>query len=213
MQTATKIIRERKQANRIITADQLKRLLGNGDGRRYALVNRALKSGELVRIQRGLYTLAQSDVHPFVVSQAITPGSYVSFETALAYWGWIPEKVSTITSVTPGRKAKLVENERFGLFRFLSLAINRGYFLELINRIEIEGGTALIAQPGRALMDLVCRRKIAWTGLDWLTHGLRIDYELLQTISREKINLLRLVYKHKRMQTFIDALGRELYSD
>jgi predicted transcriptional regulator of viral defense system len=68
-----------------------------------------MKSGELVRLQRGLYVLADryraQPCHSFAVAQAFAPGSYISFETALAYHGWIPERVFVTASVVPGRKS------------------------------------------------------------------------------------------------------------
>jgi predicted transcriptional regulator of viral defense system len=73
--------------NRFIKASQLDQLIGGSPKRRYGLVNRALKSGELLRIQRGLYVLAEryrpTPGHPFALAQALAPGSYISFETAL----------------------------------------------------------------------------------------------------------------------------------
>ncbi len=138
MQTVTKIIVEQGLADRIIRAEQLARLLGGSEGRRYALVNRALKSGELLRLQRGMYVLdvsyRRSGLHPFALAQAFVPGSYVSFETALSYHGWIPEKVVSTSSAVPGRKAKQIDHEIFGMYRFYPLATNPGCFLKLVNR-------------------------------------------------------------------------------
>ena len=57
--------------------------------RRYHLVHRAIKAGELLRLRRGSYLLAESfrdyPIHPFALAQAFVPGSYVSYETALAH--------------------------------------------------------------------------------------------------------------------------------
>ncbi|MEQ9434245.1 MAG: hypothetical protein RJQ02_00340 [Hyphomonas sp.] len=104
----SKLIQALKDAGRLITDRQLARAVGGGDARRYGLVNRALKDGSLTRIRRGLYTLGEpfqkNTPHPFVVAQALMPESYVSFETALSHYGWIPEAVYTTSSVRPGRK-------------------------------------------------------------------------------------------------------------
>jgi predicted transcriptional regulator of viral defense system len=43
--------------------------------------------------------------------------SYISFETALAYHGWIPERVFVTASVVPGRKSRRYENEKMGINR------------------------------------------------------------------------------------------------
>jgi predicted transcriptional regulator of viral defense system len=217
MRTLTQNIVKSGLAGRIIRVEQLSRLLEGSRDRRYGLVNRALKNGELLRVQRGLYVLAQHyssrNCHPFALAQALAPGSYVSFETALAYHGWIPEKVFSTVSVIPGRRSRLFENEVFGSYHFHPLAIHRGFFLELVNRHIMNGHAVLLAEPCRALMDLVCLRKERWQGIGWLTDGLRIHPDMLLSVTERDINILRQTYKHKRVQLFLAALASELNID
>jgi predicted transcriptional regulator of viral defense system len=151
--------------------------------------------------------------HPFVLAQAIESGSYISFETALAYHNWIPEAVFSTESVVPGRKGRQFEHEKVGMYNFYPLAIHREYFLELVNRQQINSQTVLIAKPCRALMDLVCLKKLSWEGIIWLLEGLRIDSESLATITSKDIETLKLVYKHKQMKSYLSCLGRELGLD
>jgi len=73
--------------------------------------------------------------------------------------------------------------------------------------------TMLIAEPIRALMDLVCLRKKEWQGIDWLIDGMRIDYEYLGKVNSAEIKTLKLVYKQKRVKKFLDELSRELGND
>ena len=90
----------------MLSLAQLARLLDGTPQRRYNLVNRALKHGELLQLRRGLYLLAPQSAnklpHPFVLAQALQTGSYISFETALSFHGWIPESVPVTLSVVPG---------------------------------------------------------------------------------------------------------------
>lgn len=137
----------------------------------------------------------------------------MSFETALAHHGWIPEAVYTTASVTPGRKTLTYEHAVFGSFSFHPLAIEAGYFLELVEREKIADQTMLVAAPIRALMDLVCLRKADWQGMGWLTEGLRIDLEHLRTVTSADIRTLGLVYKQKRVKSFVKSLSRELGND
>ena len=217
MQTVTKLIIEQGLADRFIRTSQLDRLVDGSAKRRYGLVNRAIKAGELVQIQRGLYMLSgqhrSHPVHPFGLAQTIVPGSYISFETALAHHGWIPEKVFTTASVLPGRQSRRYENKSLGLFSFHPLAVHRGYFLEMVSRYQIDGQTMLVAEPLRALMDLICLRKTEWQGLGWLVDGLRIDSSALGSITRKDMQTLQQVYKHKRMQSFLSSFSQELNID
>jgi hypothetical protein len=217
MQTLTSKIIDLGLSNRILTDTQLARLLEGSQQRRYNLVNRALKAGELLRLRRGCYLLAQKwrdyPTHPFALAQALVPGSYVSFETALSHHGWIPEAVYATASVTPGRKSQNYEHAVFGSFTFHPLAIQAGYFLELIVREKIAEQTMLVAEPIRALMDLVCLRKAEWQGMGWLIEGLRIDYEHLRSVTSSDIRTLELVYKQKRVKAFLKSLSKELGND
>lgn len=217
MKSLTEKIMESDQVNRVFSDAQLSRMLGGSDARRYGLVNRALKVGELHRVKRGLYALDNRyrdyPLHPFALAQVMVPGSYVSLETALAYHGWIPEAVFTTASILPGRKSKNYDHEKLGSFSFQPLAIHKGYFLELVLREQVNQQAILIAKPVRALMDLICLRKNEWQGMDWLTEGMRINYEYLKMINGADIRSLKLVYKQNRIRKFLDELSRELGND
>ncbi len=217
MKSLTEKIIESNQVNRVFSEAQLRRMLSGSDARRYGLVNRALKVGELHRIKRGLYALDNRyrdyPLHPFALAQVMVPGSYVSLETALAYHGWIPEAVFTTASILPGRKSKNYDHEKLGSFSFQPLAIHKGYFLELVLRERVNQQAVLIARPVRALIDLVCLRKKEWQGMNWLTEGMRIDYEYLRTINSADIRSLMFVYKQNRVKKFLDELSRELGND
>ncbi len=199
---------------RILDEGQLARLLGGSSARRYGLVNRALQAGELQRLKRGLYVLAspfrRTKLHPFVLAQKLLPTSYVSFETALAWHGWIPEAVYSTASVTPGRKTLEYQPEPFGHFSFHPLAIHTGYFLVQVERIELEGQAALVARPLRALMDWVCLHKQPWQGLAFLEDSLRIELEQLQLVTWADIAALQRVYKHQQMQAYLTQLAHAL---
>lgn len=199
-----------KFAGRIFDERQLAEAIGGSDARRYALVNRALKDGTLVRLKRGTYLLAQSSSdktpHPFAVAQALLPGSYVSFETALSYHGWIPEAVYVTASVSPGRKTLEFETPVMGRFSYHPLAIQQYQFLVGVERLKLGVLTAFVATPLRALLDLIALRKSGWTDLGWLTSGLRIDEDHLRSLKAREFAMLAGVYKHKAVNDFLRSL-------
>lgn len=202
--------------NRVFTDTQVQRLVGGSAARRYGLVNRALAAGELERLIRGHYILHRkyrdTAIHPFAIAQAIMPGSYVSFESALSHHGWIPEAVPNVSSVTPGRKSKhyTIQNQHFS---YSPLAINRGSFLEQVQVHENRGQRYLIARPMRALADLACRRKWRWQGLQWFEGSLRIDSELLGAVSSEEMQQLKAVYSQKTVVKYLDQFSKALGYD
>ena len=207
MSKLTQTLEREGFAGRVLTDKQVNRLIAGSDASRYGLVNRALQDGSLIRIKRGLYTLRQQDPsqlpHHFTIAQSLLPGSYISFESALSYHGWIPEGVYNVSSVAPGRKSFSFGTDRFGNFSFEPIALNRYMFLVSVHRAQIGESAALVASPLRALMDLVARRKAEWRGLGWLVDGLRIDQDQLAALKRSDFAALRSVYKHKLARTFL----------
>ncbi len=217
VQNLAEFILKQSFKEKVFSDRQLERATGGGAARRYGLVNRALKAQELIRLRRGLYVLPPKyrtePPHPFAIAQALEPGSYVSFETALSTHGWIPERVHITGSVVPGRKSSKLDHPSFGSFTFQPLALHRERYLELVERRQFGSQTALVAKPLRALMDLVTLRKLEWQGLAWLTDGMRIDQQLLRKVARTQIQTLSKVYKQKRPKNFLGALARELDLD
>ena len=213
MQTLTEKLIQAGWAGRVLSLAQLARLLDGTPQRRYNLVNRAMRHGELLQLRRGLYLLVpqlqNKPPHPFVLAQALQPGSYISFETALSFHGWIPESVPVTLSVAPGRRRLEVDHPALGLFRFYPLALRPGYFLEAVDRHTFAGQSALVAQPLRALLDIVCLRKLESDSIKALTQSMRIDDELLMQTKAPTWQALQQVYANKRMATAIQALHFE----
>lgn len=127
----------------------LSRDVDSNDVRRQ--LSRWERSGKIRQLRRGLYTLAppyQNIIpHPFLIANALVTGSYVSTQSALAFYGLIPEYVPRTISVTTHRPAQWD-----GGFHFHHLASHLffGYqFLEVS-----QGQQAFIATPEKALLDL-----------------------------------------------------------
>src|SRR5580698_4123620 len=87
-------------ADHILSDIDLHNLLGGTSAARYGMVNKAIKKGELIKIRRGLYLLADKYRHKklskFFLASRIVPHSYISLESALSYYGWIPERVTAV---------------------------------------------------------------------------------------------------------------------
>jgi len=80
---------------------QVERLFGNESKN---LINtqlsRMVKRGDLVRLKRGVYRLAEAEVDELVLAGWLYKPSYVSLESVLQMFGVIPEVVGKVTSVT-----------------------------------------------------------------------------------------------------------------
>jgi hypothetical protein len=214
MTTLTEKIIEVGFYDHVLTDVDLNSLLDGTPAARYGMVNKALKKKELIKIRRGLYLLAdkyrRKKLSKVFLASRIVPHSYISLETALSYHGWIPEYVSTVTSVIPcGRTKQFITV--YGEFIFYHLSINEYEFLTGVVRTEeVEGKPFLLASPLRALADLVHLKKIEWQSLSFLTEGLRIDREQLLQISPAQFQEIKKVYRSKRVLRFLKKLNEEL---
>jgi predicted transcriptional regulator of viral defense system len=65
------------------------------------------KRGEIIRLKKSLYVvsdkISRKSVSRELVANHLYGASYISFETALAYYGMIPERVYTVRSMTTKR--------------------------------------------------------------------------------------------------------------
>ncbi|WP_235585113.1 hypothetical protein [Chlorobium limicola] len=88
--------------------------------------------------------------------------------------------------------------------------MNTGWFLEGVDLDTLAEQSCLIAQPLRALLDIFCLRKMDYPGIRSLTYGMRIDEYELASIDKDDLERMHPVYQHKRLDTCISAMQREL---
>ena len=112
-------------------------------------------AGKIYQLRRGLYCLAppfqKVHPHPFLVANRMVPASYVSLQSALAYFGLIPEYVPVTTSVTTSRPDRW--ETPLGIFEFRHIQVDYFNGYQLIDLSEKK--QAFIATPEKALLDLV----------------------------------------------------------
>lgn len=114
-------------------------------------LSRWVRSGRIQKLRRGLYTLVppyQTVIpHPFVVANALLPGSYVSLQSALAFHGLIPEYAPRTLSITTQRPSSWK-----GGYQFHHLADQLFFGYEFVEVAERQD--AFVATPEKALLDL-----------------------------------------------------------
>lgn len=113
-----------------------------------------VKSGELIILRRGLYIPGRESnlpiPEPFLIANHLRGPSYVSLESALSYWGLIPERVYEITSVT--LKSKKIYKTSVGKFTYQFLP--SPYYSFGIESVPINPTqTLLIASLEKAICD------------------------------------------------------------
>jgi predicted transcriptional regulator of viral defense system len=118
-------------------------------------LTRWTKSGRLIQLRRGLYSIAppyqKAKPHPFVIANLMQKASYVSAQSALAYYGLIPDTVRATVSVTAGRPERWETPMGIFVFRHMRPEYLHGYRMVVLSGKE----QALVATPEKALLDLV----------------------------------------------------------
>lgn len=207
MQTITEKIIDAGFNDRIFTETDLARLFAGTRAKRYGLVNKALKKGELIRIRRGLYVVAakyrKHKFSKFVLANHIVPYSYVSLESALSYHGWIPEKVTTVLSIISMGPSRVLTND-FCDFEYYRIPTEPFEFLTGVTRESPDHQSFLIATPIRALADYVYVRKLDYVDLNYLQNNLRIELDVIGSVLFEDIEQLKQVFNSQRVIKFLD---------
>lgn len=162
--------------------------------RPYDKINELTKKGQLQLVKRGVYVPGNKSKikGPTVLLLAnhIWGPSYISLETALSYWGLIPEKVVETTSITTA-KSKIYKT-LFGRFSYRNMSLP--YYSFGIRRVELTKRQAvLIASPEKALCDKIIVTpgillRSTMQTLEFLVDDLRIEKDMLINLDKEEIN-------------------------
>src|SRR5258708_4600630 len=136
-----------------ISGVDLHNILDKSSDSRHAIIKRTIQKGYLIPIRRDLYfikNLNQPLINPFEIATIIYGPSYISFESALSYHGWIPEAVRTTTCASV-KRAKKFETP-IGIFSYEHIPIKAFSFG--VEQHQQDALTLFIASPVKALADI-----------------------------------------------------------
>lgn len=157
-------------------------------------ISELLKSGQLISLRRGLYTSGINTEsirpEPFLIANHLRGPSYVSLDAALSFWGFIPERIYEISSVS----IKSSKKYKTPLGRFSYQKLPTPYYTYGIRSVQLNSiQTALIASPEKALCDKIVLtsginlRSIKQTK-SFLVEDLRMESIMLKTLDRKLIS-------------------------
>ncbi|NDW12482.1 hypothetical protein D0T50_06205 [Bacteroides sp. 214] len=146
------------------------------------------QAGKIIRLKRGMYVVSPEVSKQLLslelIANHIYGPSYVSMESALRYYGLIPEQVYTVRSLTTNR-SKSFENS---IANFEYITTNDAYYAIGIKQETIENRyTFLIATPEKALCDMITttphlRIQSEKALVAYLKEDLRFDMSSLEVI-------------------------------
>lgn len=168
----------------------------------------------IIRIKKGLYILGEDyRRRPYsrdLLANLIYGPSYISLDSALQHYGFIPENVEAVTSVTTGRSRKF--HTPIGLFTYRQIPIKA--FRIGMTRVEMNDGLAyLIATPEKCLADKIRQDRGTafrnWEDMrNYLVENLRIDESSLASLDPEKITHIASRYRSRKIHKLGDFVRR-----
>jgi hypothetical protein len=197
-----------------IDAQTLLQLLADYKKPREAIL-RMVKNEELIRLKNGFYLISDKITHgsgkviPFEqVANLLYGPSYVSMEWALSFYGMIPERVHTITSMTLGRNKEY--HTSIGDFSYFTLS-SESYSIGITQKKSPDFvGGFIIASPEKALADTVfktCKNLDKDQLKDELLESKRIDRECFHELNKDLLEDIAKSYRAKHVYNLVDLVG------
>lgn len=170
-------------------------------------ISRQTKSGHLVRLKNGLFVIAKRDYLLPQLANILYGPSYVSLQWALSFYGLIPERAMTVTSVTTRRN----KNYQTPLGQFTYHHLNQERYCLSFHLVEDKDPAKkfLIATPEKALVDFVhfyCASKKVDGLLEELISSHRFSPEDLRNLDLKLVANIDSAYH----SSSVNALNRAL---
>jgi predicted transcriptional regulator of viral defense system len=178
-----------------------------------AKITQMLKSGELIRLKKGLYLLGEAVHSGFYelgpIANLIYGPSYLSLEWVLAYHGLIPERVEVVTSVTT------TKNKSFDtpIGRFTYRYQHRDLYA-LGTTLETESQTPfLIASKEKALADYLYFAELKLESTqdlrEFLENDLRFEMNALKKLSISRLKTFESEAKNHAITLLTELVRNE----
>ena len=153
------------------------------------------KQDYLIKVRKGFYYPddLKTATNPITLASKIYYPSYVSLESALGYYGIIPEAVFSITSVTT-RKTKYFTNEYFG--KFIYKKIKKEAFGGFVTQQE-KNVSFNLAVPEKALVDFFYLNRNILDGTREQFEGYRFNEDF--RYDKEKLLGFAKCFKNKKV--------------
>ena len=177
---------------KILNLPDIQKLLHtNRDNTAYKLVQRLVDSHVLERVRKGYYVLPSNPPSPFELANALYRPSYVSLESALAYYGILIQAPHSITSVTPALTKTIRVNTRM----FLYAHLDPKYFTDYHTVDD-----CLMATPEKALIDSLFFGALGRISLS-------VEELQLDSVDRKKVHRLAKAVSNRAFQKLFRSLS------
>jgi len=170
-----------------------------------------LRERDIIRVKKGLYVLGKVYNKPynkFVLANLIYGPSYITAQTAMAFWNMIPERVELTISMTMKRKKQF--ETPVGRFSYLycpKKAFNIGV------RLEDTGDqkSFLIASPEKSLCDMTAMQTHISTKKEMkeFLKLMRLDDSSIQNFDLPLLEEIKTGYRRQSIRLLLSCLKED----
>ena len=179
----------RKSGVKIVSLPDLGKLLDiEKDNTSYKIAEKLVAEKFLLRLKKGVYLSSFNPPDSFEIANAMYTPSYISLESALNYYGILPQFPYSVTSVSPKKSKKILIDETEFEYVQISHKLYWGF------RREVQ---TIIASPEKALLDMIYiaskgLRRIEFEELDYSVVNKSDFHKMCQKIAyRPFLNKLK----------------------
>lgn len=167
-------------------------------------VSEWVDKGYIIQLKRGMYTLCNEDrvkgfSNYFLANNLYTP-SYVSLESAMSYYGFIPELVPATTSISSKKTQRFANN--FGSFIYHHVAAK--LFGGFVLKKDEYGNGFFIATPERALVDFLYFKTRGMVKIEEDILDVSFRLQNLELLNKPKLKETALQFKQKKLNQLIN---------
>lgn len=175
-------------------------------------ITQLLRQGTIIRVRKGLYVFgAEQRKRPYcreVLANLVYGPSYISLEYGLQFYGLIPERVETVTSVAVGRSRSF--STPVGEYDYRQISL-RAFSVGMDLLENSSGFSFMIAVPEKVLVDKTLKdRGISletYQDIDkYLQDDLRIDLADLKHLKVMRIAEYAAGYRSRKAALLADFI-------
>ena len=167
-----------------------------------------IRDKDIIRVKKGIYVLGKDynkSYNKFVLANLIYGPSYITGQTALAFWSMIPERVELIISMTTKRKKQY--ETPVGKFSYLycpKSAFSIGIQLEDAG----DQKNFLIASPEKALCDIAATQThiLKKNGMKEFLELMRLDFSVYKNLDFSLLEEIEAGYRRQSLKLLLHCL-------
>lgn len=179
-----------------------------------AKITRMINSKEIIQIKRGIFLDAANDSYSLnSLSSVIYGPSYISFQSAMSFYGIIPEGVKALTCASYNKNKNKKFHTSVGDFYYYYIPLK--VYPHGLTIMEENEQKFIIATPEKAICDSLYKIKnIATEGelVNLLIEDWRIDLDILASLNRKSFQFLLPLYEKKLCNLFGKWLERGIHA-